>query len=185
MEYVPDRSRVVTSAGAAMMEDGQGWDWSRRKQQEQCYYTPQAISEFHVDSAPSLPRTRTRTSLNQFYALITTDTCSSSQSQSLAACRTVPLPQPIWKDTSVNIAHVYRCMPVIILSGPGCYAAALGLNNVTTLHLASFPLSHACGPFASGPPNSINIPSFVHSHQMLIDPEDGPVPPPFLSGSPR
>lgn len=54
-----------------------------------------------------------------------------------------------------------------------------------TFHSASFPLSHAWGPLASRPPNSTITPPFVHSHHILIDPEDGPEPPPLRSGSPR
>jgi len=53
-----------------------------------------------------------------------------------------------------------------------------------TFHFASFPLFHAWGPLASRPPNSTMTPSFVHSHHILIDPEDGPAPPPLRSGSP-
>jgi len=53
-----------------------------------------------------------------------------------------------------------------------------------TLHTASFPRSHACGPLASSPPNSTIIPCFDHSHQIPMEPVDGPVPPPFLLGSP-
>lgn len=61
----------------------------------------------------------------------------------------------------------------------------LGSNTVTTLHTASPPCSQACGPLASLPPNSTMSPCCDHSHQMWIDPLEGPAPPPFLLGSPN
>ena len=59
------------------------------------------------------------------------------------------------------------------------------LKIVMTRQTASFPRSQARGPRASSPPNSIIVPSFVHSHHIPIEPFDGPLPPPFRSGSPR
>lgn len=60
-----------------------------------------------------------------------------------------------------------------------------GENTVITLHTASLPRSQACGPLDSSPPNSTMIPCFDHSHQIPMDPDEGPAPPPFRSGSPR
>lgn len=58
-------------------------------------------------------------------------------------------------------------------------------KTVITFHTASFPRSQAWGPFASSPPNSTKMPSCDHSHQIPIDPDDGPLPPPLRSGSPK
>ncbi|KAL7285215.1 hypothetical protein ACG7TL_000308 [Trametes sanguinea] len=43
---------------------------------------------------------------------------------------------------------------------------------------------YPCGPLLSSPPNSTITPSFDHSHQIPMEPDDGPEPPPLRSGSP-
>src|ERR1700761_5440092 len=59
-----------------------------------------------------------------------------------------------------------------------------GVKIVKVFHTAFFPFSQASGPRASWPLNSTMRPNCDHSHQMLIDPDEGPLPPPLRLGSP-